>query len=125
MHGVNRHEVDAQSLLWTPVAKGALIVLATAQSREHVFQLRAHFLPVQTEIRFAREQETGKRRAGDLLAAAVRKFLQVSIEAVGETERQRGDGSDEFAEFGIHVARHGRVYALLRKAARAHLRHEG
>ncbi len=124
MHRVDRHEVDLRSFFRPPVAKGALIVLAAAQDGKNVFELRVHLLPVQSEIGFVGQDEAAKGGAGDLLAAAVRKFLQVNIEPMGETQRQRGDGRNELAKFRVHVARRRDIHARFGKAAAAHLRHE-
>src|ERR1043166_2816508 len=101
MHGIHRHEVDLRALLRPPVTEGSLIVLATAQNRENIFELGADLFAVQSEIGFVGENETAKGAARDLLAAPVRKFLQINIEPLGEAERQGGDGGNELAELRI------------------------
>ncbi len=62
MHGIDRHEVDARAFLRPPVTKAALVVLTAAQNGENLFELRVHFLPVQSEIGFIRPERDGKRR---------------------------------------------------------------
>src|SRR5205085_6227839 len=109
----------------SPITERALVVLAAAQDGENIFELRRHFRLGETEIGFICQDEAAEGRARDLLAATVRKILQIGIESMRETKGKRGDRGRQLAELGIHLARDRNLDAVLVEGAAPNLSQKG
>ena len=94
-----------------------MIVLPTGQDAEGVFELFVDFGAAQTEVGLIGQHQSAKRAAGNLFAATVWEILEVSIETMGEAERQRGDGGGPFAKLRMHIACERDVDLVLETAA--------
>ena len=108
-----------------PQAECAVCILARAQRANNAGERLIDRGRCVAEFGAVAQHNRGQRLAHQLLGAAIRIFLQIAREAVGETQGQRRDAGIERAVLAIHLTRHRQLFLAILKVPGVECRHVG